>query len=47
MTLDEELKSLERKNTAVTSEDEPMTLLFTENKNKNSQSTKTAKMIKS
>jgi hypothetical protein len=47
MTLDEELKTLERKNTAFTSDDEPITLSFIENKNKNSQTNKTAKMIKS
>ena len=43
MTIDEEVKTLERKNTA---EDEPMTLSFSENKNKSNLASKSAKQIK-
>ena len=47
MTLDEELKTLESKQTAANlSDDEPMTLAFSENKNKITSSI-TAKKIKS
>ncbi len=46
MTIDEEIKTLERKNTAVSSEDEPMTLSFSENKNKSNLTSKSAKQIK-
>ena len=47
MTIDEEIKTLERKNTAANSEEEPMTLSFSENKNKSNQAFKSAKQIKS
>ena len=46
MTIDEEVKTLERKNTAANSEDEPMTLSFSENKNKSNLASKSAKQIK-
>jgi hypothetical protein len=47
MTLDEELKTLERKQTADNSDDEPMTLAFIENKSKEAiVPSKSAKHIK-
>lgn len=47
MTIDEEIKTLERKNTAAITDDELVTLSFSENKNKSNQATKSAKQIKS